>query len=94
MKHSSRELFLTKKRLWDGDIAQLLEHRTGTPLTQVRFPGAARFVCLFFLSQSQLSVQTLSRGSVHPRVQSHATTSVRTLKILWSMSEFGGLWKH
>ena len=25
-----------------GDVAQLVEHRTGTPLTQVRFPGAAR----------------------------------------------------
>ena len=24
------------------DVAQLLEHRTVTPLTQVRFPGAAR----------------------------------------------------
>ena len=25
-----------------GDVAQLVEHRTGTPPTQVRFPGAAR----------------------------------------------------
>ena len=25
-----------------GDVAQLVEHRTGTPLKQVRFPGAAR----------------------------------------------------
>ena len=25
-----------------GDVAQLVEHRTVTPLTQVRFPGAAR----------------------------------------------------
>ena len=38
-----------------------------------------------FFSLSQLSVQTLLR------VQSHALTSVRALKILWSMSEFGGL---
>ena len=35
-----------------------------------------------FFSQSQLSVQTLLRVSAHPRVQSHALTSVRTLKIL------------
>ena len=35
-----------------------------------------------FFSQSQLSVQTLLRVSVHPRVQSHVLTSVRTLKIL------------
>ena len=26
----------------DGDMAQLVERRTATPLTQVRFPGAAR----------------------------------------------------
>ena len=32
--------------------------------------------------------------SVHPRVQSHALTSVRMIKILQSMSEFGGLWQH
>ena len=25
-----------------GDVVQLVEHRTDTPLTQVRFPGAAR----------------------------------------------------
>ena len=25
-----------------GDVAQLIEHRTGTPLTQVRFPSAAK----------------------------------------------------
>ena len=27
---------------WGGDVAQLVERRTGTPLRQVRFPGAAR----------------------------------------------------
>ena len=27
---------------WVGDVAQLVEHRTGTPLTQIRFPGAAK----------------------------------------------------
>ena len=35
-----------------------------------------------FSSQSQLSVQTLFRCSVHLRVQSHALTSVSTFKIL------------
>ena len=43
--------------LRDGDAAQLLRATTGTPLTQVRFPGAARE----FSSQCQLSVQTLFR---------------------------------
>ena len=55
----------------------LVEHRTVTPLRRVLLPGAARDFSL-----SQLSVQTLLRVSVHPRVQSHVlTTSVRTLKI-------------
>ena len=59
-----------------GDVAQLVERRTGTPLTQVRFIGAARD-----FSFSQLPVQTLS---VYSRVRSHAlsVSSVRTLKIL------------
>ena len=37
-----------------GDVAQLVEHWTGTPLTQVRFPGAVKD-----FSSSQFSVQTL-----------------------------------
>ena len=37
------ELVLLRGR--GGDVAQLVEHRTGTPPTQVRFPGAA---ILFF----------------------------------------------
>ena len=70
--------------------SSLVEHRTVMPLMEVRFPGAARnlsprvnFQCrLFYVCPYT------------PRVQSHALTSVRTLKILWSMSEFDGLWKH
>ena len=27
---------------WGEDVAQLVQRRTGTPLRQVRFPGAAR----------------------------------------------------
>ena len=53
-----------------------LEHRTVTPLAQVRFLGAARD----FLPESTFSADSLS-VPVHPRVQSHALTSVRTLKI-------------
>ena len=74
-----------------GDEAQLVEHRTGMLLTQVRSPGAARDFSPrvnFNFSADCLMV------SIHPRVQSHASTSVCMLKILWSMSEFGGLWKH
>ena len=39
-----------------GDVAQLVEHRTGTPPTQVRFPCGKGF-----FSQRQRSVQTLLR---------------------------------
>ena len=41
----------TRKNL-GGDVAQLVERRTGTPLTRVRFRGAAKE----WFSQSQLSV--------------------------------------
>ena len=75
---------------WGRDVAQLVEHRTTTPPTQVRFPGAARD---FFLPESTFSADSLT-VSVRPRAQSHAFISVRTSKIPWSMSEFGGLWKH
>ena len=61
-----------------GAVADLVERLTVTPLTQVRFPGAARD----FFSQGQLSVRTLLRCPYNPPVQSHALTSVRTLKIL------------
>ena len=47
-----------------------------------------------FFSKSQLSVQTLLRVSVDPRVQSHTLTSERTLKTLKSMSESMESLKH
>ena len=76
---------------WMGvDVAQLVEHRTGTPPTQVGFPGAARD---FFFPETTFSADSRI-VSDHPRAQSLAFTSVRTLKIPWSMSEFGGLCNH
>ena len=59
-----------------GDVAQLVERQTGTPLRHFGFPGAARD-----FSSSQISVQALLHASVHPRVQPRALTSARTLKI-------------
>ena len=59
------------------NVAQLVDHRTVTPLTQIRFPGAAVREFL----PSQLSVDSFS-VSAQPRVQSRALTSVRTLEIL------------
>ena len=69
----------------DGDVAQLVEHAADA--------GSILRCGKGFLSQIQLPVPTLLR-CLHPRVQSHALTSVYRLKILRSMSEFGGLWKH
>ena len=51
--------------------------RGNSCMTRVRVPGAANRDC----SPSQLSVQTLLRCPRSPRVQSHTSTSVRTLKI-------------
>ena len=47
----------------------------------------------FFLPESTFSADSLT-VSVHPHAQSLAFTSVCMLKILWFMSEFGGLLKH
>ena len=71
------------------DVAQLIERRSGTPLTEANFLVRQGI----FLPESTFSADSLT-VSLHPRVQSHALTSVRTLEILQSMSEFGGLWKH
>ena len=47
----------------DGDVAQLVERRTGTPLRQVRFPGAARD---FFLPESTFSADSLLLSVLPP----------------------------
>ena len=51
-----------------GDVAQLVERRTGMLLTQVRFPG----VVMGFVFQSQLSMQSLLQRPYSPSVKSHA----------------------
>ena len=60
-----------------GDVAQLVEHRTGTLPTQVRFPGAARD---FFSPESAFSADSL-KMTVRTRVKYHAFTFERTLNI-------------
>ena len=57
-----------------GGVAQSVEHRTGTPPTQIRLRQG------IFLPESTFSADSLTM-SVHPLVQLHALTSVRTLKI-------------
>ena len=58
-----------------GDVAQLVEHRTGTSPTLVRFPGAARDFSPIINFQCRTSY------GVHtpPRVQLYAFTPVCTL---------------
>ena len=58
-----------------AQLAQRPTEKPGAILTRVRVPGGARD-----LSPSHLSIQTLLRYSHSPRVQSHASTSVSTLK--------------
>ena len=58
-----RESERERERVEGGDVAQLVDHRTGTLPTQVRFPGAARS----FLLESTSSADSLT-VSVKPRV--------------------------
>ena len=61
-----------------GDVAQSVEHRTVTPLRQVRFPGAARD----FSPRGNFQCRLSYMCPYAPPVQTHALTSVRALKIL------------
>ena len=61
----------------EWDVARLVERRTGTPLTQVRFPGTVRDFSSRVNFRRRLSYSVRSH-----RVQSYALTSVRTLKIV------------
>ena len=70
-----------------GDVAQLVEHRTGTLPTQVRFPGVARD-----FSSSQLSVQTLLRCPYTPPcaivciyICAHVKDPVVHVRVRWIM---------
>ena len=61
-----------------GDVARLVRVSDRVAADAGSIPRCGKV----FFSQRQLSVQTLLRVFVHPRVQSHALTSARTLKIL------------
>ena len=73
-------------------IAQLVQRpteKTGTVLTRVRVPDAAKV----FFSQSQPSAFSALRCPYSPRVQSLASTSVCTLKIL-NTGSHTFVWTH
>ena len=73
----------SNRRARGEDIALLIEHRKRHTADASSIPRCGNG----FLSQSQLSVQTLFRCP-HPPVRNrNAITSVRTIKILKSMSE-------
>ena len=61
-----------------GDVAQFFRASDRHAADAGSIPWCSKG----FFSPSQLSVQTLLHVSVHPRVQSHALTSVPKLKIL------------
>ena len=70
-----------------GDVAQLTEHRTGTPPTRVRFPGAVRD-----FSSKSISVQTLLRRPYNPPraiagiyICAHVKDSVVRVRVRWIM---------
>ena len=72
-----------------GDLAQLVERRTDTPLGQVRLPGAASD----FIPESTFSADSLTVSILEASVQLHALTSVRTLKIS-STGRHAFVWTH
>ena len=85
-----RKLPLSPLFLGAGDVAQLVERRTGTPLRPVRFPGEAND--FYFFSRSQFSVQTFLRVSVHPpcaiacmNVCAHVKDPVVYVRVPWIM---------
>ena len=61
------EADISRSFRWGRDVAQLVEHRTGTPPTQVRFPGAARDFSPRVNFQCRLSygVRTPVRNCMH-----------------------------
>ena len=80
--------------MWGGgeegcvDVAHLVERRTSTPLTLVRFPGAARD---FFFPESTFIADSPT-VSVHPRVQCsciniclHVKAPVVHVRVRWIM---------
>ena len=74
-----------------GQLVEPPTEKTDAVLTRVRVPGAAKVG--FFPPQSQLLVFSALRCPYSPRVQSLASTSVRTLKIL-NTGSHTFVWTH
>ena len=71
----------------DGDVAQLVEHRTGTPPTQVRFPGAAREFSPKVNFQCRLSygVRTPPCAIACIYIRAHVKDPIVHVRVRWIM---------
>ena len=74
-------------QLRGGDVAQLVEYRTGTPPTQVRFPGAARDFSPRVNFQCRLSdgVPTPPRAIACIYICAHVKDPVVHVRVRWTM---------
>ena len=75
------------KYVQGGDVAQLVEHRTGTSLTQVRFPGAARDFSPKVNFQCRLSygVRTFPCAVARINIYAHVKDPVVHVRVRWLM---------
>ena len=86
---------MTRRGVGDGSVG--LERRTQDPMdpmTRVRTPsGAQEKLCEFFRGTNVVLTRCRC-AQPHICIRTHEHDCVRTLKILHSMSGFGGLQKH
>ena len=83
-----QEIFEPRNTILSGwDVAQLVERRTGTPLKQVRLPGAARDFCLTVNFQCRLSfgVRTPSCAIACINIRAHVKDPVVRARVRWIM---------
>ena len=81
-------VYIHNSTFGDGVVAQLVEHRTVTPLTQVRFPGAARDFLLRVIFQCRLSfgVRTFPRAIVCFNICAYDKDPVVCVRVRWIMA--------
>ena len=78
--------FPLKRHSRGGGVAQLIERRTGTPLKQVRFLGAARDFSLRINFQCRLfGVRTSPCVIVYINICSHVKDHIVHVRVRWVM---------
>ena len=84
--HLGRMIWKTLEK----DVAQLVEHRTITPLTQVQFPGAARD----FLPRANFQCRLSFSGRTPPctiaciNICAHNKDAVVSVRVWWIMATY------